>query len=259
MVLAVSGFTIGWAPAMAAEDDPVVVWPSGPLEVIVASGGPIAAADASAMVGRAIAYDDPRSERTGAAAPAHTLRIVGARLADGGRTLVLATDPNPIPALYRLPWPPGRADAASAVTYDLSGAEAAWSEGENPAGEPSWTLWWPALDPEAARRVARVSRRHEAALATLDRPGRLVLSAWVRLPAGQVTFRVRSSRPIEELTLGDAQATVRPTEALATVAARGEPVFLMMTVRTGAGEGPLRIEAGYRVAGEAADHPIDRG
>jgi putative heme-binding domain-containing protein len=252
---------------------PVAVWPPGPLEVIAAFERPVTPEAAKSMIGRTIAYEDIRGDRPeppAAPRPAGRLRIVGARLVDDGRTLVLATDPHPWPARYLLPLPGDREPAASkglpisTVPYDLSGAEAVWYEGEIPAGEPKWSGWWPSLDLDFTRRLTRGSRLHEAGLPLLDRSGRLVLSSWVRLPSGKVTLRVQSARPIEEGMLGDAQAVGHPAELDGifeielTVESRGEPLFLTTTLRTGDPGGRFQIKATYRVAAEADVYPIER-
>jgi putative heme-binding domain-containing protein len=90
------------------------------------------------------------------------------------------------------------------------------------------------------------------------------LSTWVRLPAGKVTLRVQSTRPIEEAMLGDAQAVGHAGDpedifqAELTVESRGEPLFLMTTLRTGDAGRPLQIKATYRMAAEVEGRPIER-
>src|SRR5262245_12064763 len=157
LVLVVGGVTTtlgqGTAPAhREPAPRPVAVWPPGPLEVIAAFEKPVDPAVATSMIGRTIAYEDIRGDRPeppAAPGPAGRLRIVGARLVDDGRTLVLATDPHPRPARYLLPLSGDRVQAASkslpisTAPYDLSGAEAVWYEGDPPAGEPKWSGWWP--------------------------------------------------------------------------------------------------------------------
>jgi putative heme-binding domain-containing protein len=241
---------------------PVAIWPPGPLEVVAAFDRPLESAAAKAMIGRTIPYHDIREDAPGQpppSRPAGTLRIVGARLLDDGRTLVLATDPHPRVARYLLPLP------GATIPYDLSGVEAAWSEGDDPGEAPKWSGWWPALDFEATRRLTRGSRPHESAHSLFSRPGRLVLSTWIRLPPGRVTLRLESSGPIEEALLGDAQASgpdaeprddIHRTEL--TAASHGEPLFLTITIRTGAGGNPFSTRATYRPSGQAADRPIER-
>ncbi len=241
---------------------PVAVWPSGPLEVIAAFGRPIDPDAAQAMIGRTIPYHDIREDDSGpppSSRPAGRLRIVGARRLDDGRTLALATDPHPRAARYLLPL------ASTMVPYDLSGAEAAWSEGDDPGEGPKWSGWWPSLDLDETRRLTRGSRPHETGLALFSRPGRLVLGAWVRLPSGKVTLRIESSRPIEEAMLGEAQAPgpgaasrgeLHRTEL--AVESRGEPLFLTMTVRTGAGGRPFSLKVSDGPTGQPSDRPIGR-
>ncbi len=189
--------------------------------------------------------------------PIGSLRIVDARLIDGGRTLVLATDPHPRVARYRLP--------LSTAEYDLSGVEAAWSERDDPADEPRWSGWWPELDTEPTRRLARDSKPHEAGLALLSRPGRLTLSTLIRLPEGRVTLRLDASGPIEEATLGDAQAGESAPDprdgsfhTSMTVESKGEPLFFTTTVKTGANARPFSFKATDHPAAEKTDHPIGR-
>jgi putative heme-binding domain-containing protein len=260
---AADGFTQEAATADPnALPGPVAVWPTGPLEVIAAFDRPVDPAAAKAMIGRTIPYDDTGGNGPGApphSRPAGHLRIVGARPLDGGHTIVLATDPHPRVARYLLPLP------GAPVPYDLTGAEAAWSEGDAPAGEPKWSGWWPSLDPDATRRLTNGSAPHETGLALLSRQGRLAVSAWVRLPPGKVTLRIESSGPIEEAMLGDAQAgspTPEPKGRLhraeLAVESRGEPLFLTMTIRTGAGGMPFTLNASRRTAGEPTDRPVER-
>jgi putative heme-binding domain-containing protein len=242
---------------------PVAVWPPGPLEVIAAFDRPIDPAQAKAMIGQTISYSDARtdvpSQEPTVAKPAGTLRIVAARLIDDGRTLVLSTDPHPRVARYLLPLP------RVTTSYDLTGIEATWSEPGDPAAGPKWSGWWPSMDLDATRRLTRGSHSHETGLALLSRAGRLLLSTWVRLPPGKVALRVESSWPLEEFMLGDAQFAKPAREpkdgdhrAELAVESRGEPLFLTLTIRTGAGGRPFSLRASYRPPGELADRPLER-
>ncbi len=259
LILGLAVFARSQGPGGSGRDTParpLVVWPPGPLEVIATFERPVDPSAAKAMVGRTIPYHDPA---TGGSRPAGSLRIVGARLADEGRTLILATDPHPRVAQYRLLL----ADATT--SYDLSGVAAAWSEPDDPGAGPKWSGWWPSLDLDATRRLIRASRPHETGLDFLSRPGLLLLNAWVRLPAGKVAFRVESSAPFEEFTLGDAQSPPtdkEPRDGLhrseVAVESRGEPLFLTLSVRTGAGRRPISLRATYRPSGEPADRALER-
>ncbi len=87
---------------------PVVVWPSGPLDVVAAfdkAVDPAAAGRLSARASLTSSQAEPAGDRDPSPRPSGALRIVGARLTDAGRTLTLATDPHPRLARYVLPLP----------------------------------------------------------------------------------------------------------------------------------------------------------
>ncbi len=263
---------INTGPVIASR--PVAVWPSGPLDVVAAFDKAVNPATATSLVNQNIPYFQPEGPADGGVASPRrlgSLRIVGARLADDGRTLTLATDPHPALARYVLPLPAtggSHATKGSAVgetSYDLFGVEAAWSAEGSPDAQPPWTGWWPVLDLEAMRRLTRSSKRHEDGLALLAKPGRLVLGALVRLPKGSVTVRIGSSQPIDEAIVGDVQAEMAapsaPAEshcALLKVPSEGEPLFLSITCRTAANSQPFSLRASYRTGEEKTDHALER-
>lgn len=162
---------------------------AGPIEVRIHNATPITPAQAEAFVGRSIAF-------TAIGAPANTpplgrLAIAGARLADGNRTLILATDPHPFQAAYRLEFP--EALARTPVVYTIHGAEASWAEGDG-QGEPAWTVSLPAFG---------TSTLAPTQTASLAKPGQLTLRSRVVLPAGRTaTFHLTASAPFEAI-LGD--------------------------------------------------------
>jgi len=250
-----------------------VVWPSGPLEVIAAFDRSVDPSVSRSLVGKSIAYfkHEGQVNDRAPARPWGSLRIVGSRLIDDGRTLILATDPHPRLARYVLPAlttegnPAVTRPVADGPTYDLSGVEVAWSQEGDSGDRPRWTGWWPLLDLEAIRRLTLGSKRHEEGLALLSRPGRLALGTFVRLPRGTVTLRLEASQPIEEASLGDAQAELAPPRspggphrALMTVASGGDPLFLTITLRTGAYDRPFSLKTSYQVGEEKIDYAIDR-
>src|SRR5262249_11408176 len=134
--------------------------------------------------------DGPSRGEGRAVQPAGSIRIAGARLTDGRRTLVLATDPHPRVARFQLP--PLAESQIVAVSrrdqqtgsYDLSGVELAWSPDGAAGDEGRVIAWWPAIDVESTKRQTRGSTRHEVFEALLTKPGRVVVSTLVRLPAG---------------------------------------------------------------------------
>jgi putative heme-binding domain-containing protein len=251
------------------------VWPSGPLDVVVAFDNAVDPAAASELVGKSITYFEPArptGDRAGAPGPSGALRIVGARLTDAGRTLTLATDPHPSLARYVLP----RTEPATNLTakalfggessYDLSGLEATWTPNSGQDAQPLWTGWWPLVDLEATRRLTRGSKRHDDGLALLAKPGRLALGTLVRLPEGDVSVRIESSQPIEEAILGEAQAEMTAPgastdrhRAVLKVRSQGEPLFMSITCRTASNARPFSLTASYRLGDAQTDHELERG
>ncbi|MFI5461699.1 MAG: rhodanese-like domain-containing protein [Isosphaerales bacterium] len=253
---------------------PVAIWPSGPLEVVAAFDTAIDPAVATSLLGKSIPYFVPvgtTRDRTASPRPSGALRIVGARLTDDDRTLILATDPHPRMARYLLPLSPVSGIRQSAiaddagVAYDLSGAVADWSREGDPDGEPRWSGWWPLLDSESARLATRGSKRHEAGLELLSKPGRLVLSTLLRLPPGSFILRLDAAGPIEDASAGDVQAEAAGPvsqdalhHAELAVPSRGEPIFLTITVRTGQSGRPFSLKVTYRSSDEKTPHALER-
>jgi len=192
-------------------------------------------------------------------------------LTDDARTLILATDPHPRVARYLLPLSPAngiRQSTASddaGVAYDLSGALAVWSREGDPDDAPVWSGWWPLLDSESTRLVTRGSKRHEAGLAHLSKPGRLVLSTLVRLPPGSFVLCLDAAGPIEEASAGDVQAEASGPASPdgfhhveLAVPSQGEPIFLTITTRTGQNGRPFTLKVSYRSSDEKTVHALAR-
>jgi putative heme-binding domain-containing protein len=242
---------------------PIAVWAAGPLEVIAAFERPVDQSLAQSLAGKDIPFFELNrsdSGRTTSSKPIGTIHIAGTRLADDGRTMILATDPHPRAARYVLPLP---AVEGAKVTYDLSGVEATWSEDEDPVSEARWSGWWPILDSESFRRLSRGSKRHEKGLALFAKRGRLVLSTMVRLPPGSAKLRLVGSAPIVEAVIGEVQADPGDAESkekyhlvTLTVESKGDPLFLTTSLQTGKDERPLGFAVTYRVGAETTDHAL---
>jgi len=253
---------------------PVAIWASGPLEVVAAFDSAVDRAVATSLVGKNIPYFEPAGatkDRTASPRPSGAVRIVGARLTDDARTLILATDPHPRMARYLLPLSPVHGNQQSTptddagVVYDLSGVEAAWSQDGDADGEPAWSGWWPLLDSESTRLRTRGSKRHEAGLKFLEKPGRFVLSTLVRLPAGSFVLRLDASGPIEEALAGDVQAEASGRSSQdglhhveLAVPSKGEPIFLTIAVRTGQNSRPFSLKGSYRSSDEKTRRALTR-
>lgn len=233
----------GWAGGRAEAADPrvVVAYAAGPFEVRITLDRPVGAEVAPALVGRTIAFDESRPTVHSPHVPgsaAGALRIAAARVADDGRTLVLTTDPHPRAATYTLSLPgpgpdPGR---PLQVAYDLTGVEAAWTA-EGKDDSPSWTLWWPTIDPTAVRKRLGGVPGFAGPLALLDRKGKLTLNTLVILRRGPVTLTVAGPAPVEAALNGEGPASADGPAVFRTEAT-GDPTLLSVTVATGAAAGP---------------------
>lgn len=247
-----------------ARDEPsspraVASWPSGPLEVRVAFDRPLDPGAAKSVANGSI----PFAERNAAVGgkpptPLGTLKVAAALLDDDNRTLVLATDPHPFnaafsPSLPGLPAPP---------PYTLGGVQVEF-EGAD-AEKPAWpgSFWWPGLDADGVRDLARGSAEHERFFALLKTPGRLTLRTVLALPKGKVTVRLATSGGLEEPSLGGEVADVKAeggeTSVDLAIESTGDPVELAFDVRTSATGKPFGLRASYRAEGEATARPIPR-
>lgn len=246
------------APAPDAEDSPrpalLLAWPAGPLEVRIAFDRPVGADLARTAVGRTIPFfepDAPGTARSGRPSkPLGLLRIAGARLADEGRTLVLATDPHPREAVYRpdLPGLPG----AGALAYTLGGVETRWSAGDG-EGPPAWTVATANLGLDVLWAEAATSAEHRRAFEDLAKPGRLALSTLVRIPKGRATLRFRADAPFEITSVGVATPSAEVGgrhEAALEVESDGEPIDLAVSLATGRGGRRPALTATFEPEGD---------
>jgi putative heme-binding domain-containing protein len=248
------------------EPQPSAAWATGPLDVVVAFPRPVQPEVARGLVGRSISYTASSGrppDRPAITEPPRTLRIAGARLTDGGHTLLLATDPHPAPTRYALA-PTGNGPAFPAFEYDLSGVEVTWIDDQAADDEPAWKGWWPSLDLASVRVLGQHSVPHERLLGMLSRPGRLTLGTLVKLPANGSGVRIESNRAITEASLGDATAEPqdpakqRPGAITLPDASKGQPQFLSLTVVTGPGP-PLSLCVAHgKASREGPFPPIER-
>ncbi len=234
-------------PARGADPPRLVAaWAAGPMEVRLAWDGPVDEAFAGRLVGRSITFAKPsRPGWDASKTPRGAIKIAAARRADGGRTLVLATDPHPTATSYLL-----RLDDAGGMPaeYSLGGVEASWGTGVE-GDEPSWVEWWPSLDLQDWRALAaRGSAEHAARLADLSKPGRLSIRTLLRLPKGTYAARLWSNVPVEASINGEdalkSSATPRGEYRVElAVESSGDVVDLLATLPTGLGGAPTALRA----------------
>jgi len=138
-----------------------------------------------------------------------------------------------------------------------------WSEEGDDDTHPRSSSWWPRLDSELTRKLARGSSPHDKVFDQLRKRGRLNISTLVRLPKGAVTLRLVCNQPIEEAILGESQgervnAAGGPFQAVAMKCiSLGEPLFLTATMRTGQINEPISVIATYRIGDDMADHALE--
>jgi putative heme-binding domain-containing protein len=255
-LLAGSIAIISAATAIAhAEDfkppEPVALWPSGPLNLVVAFSRPVEPEWARTLVGTSISMLDPTSNRAGDQTSGKALgklHIAGVTRLDGGRTLMLATDPHAAVVSYAIS--PGSGESSNrSWTYDLSGVEVSWSTSKEDEGQgPDWKGWWPDLDLEACRQLFTGSASHERGFGLLDHPGHLALNTLLSLPAGEAVVRIETGGTVSDATLGDEPPAAQASDSKIQfvefpVTSRGDPLFLTLTITTGEKQRPPFLRA----------------
>jgi putative heme-binding domain-containing protein len=220
-----------FATATNAADAPprvVAAWAAGPLEARVRFDKAVGPEVAKGLVGTRIVFGDdvkvgdryvprkpgdppaggPKAETRG------SLRIAAARLDDGGRTLILATDPHSRDAVYALHIPtPINLD----LVYNLRGIDIIKDNGA-PDARPEGSAWWPSFDQAEVPGGLRKT------------PGRLTLKTLLSAPNGKTTIRATASGPVE-ISLGNESAKSdgkHPAEVSADV--EGGVIDLVLTI-----------------------------
>ena len=258
---------------------PVVAWAAGPLEVRVAFDRPLDPSVARKLTGTSIPFGEHvragdrfesikppyRAVEEQGQASRGALKVAAAKLVDGGRTLVLATDPHPGWATYAPTIPGVRSVAGGSagepvdLDYDLSGAEVSWSD-DRATGSPTWTGWWPHLDTDVVRSLTVGSVEHERSLELSKKPGLLSIRSRLRLPKGKTTLRLEASGPIRA-KCGDKEATSSRNDGGSQsvdidVDAGSGSVELSLAVTTGEGGKPVVLHASLRTPGDPIARPL---
>jgi putative heme-binding domain-containing protein len=233
------------------------VWAAGPLEARVGFNRAIDRGIIPSIVGKRIVFGDDvkigdralevtKESRPGGAEPATrgSLSVSAARLDDGGRTLVLATDPHSRDATYALNLP---APMGKSIAYSLRGVDATWYDAKDDA-RPDWKGWSEALEySDATSRLRGWVGVHALPL-KLRSSGRLTYRTLAALPKGKSTVRVRANVPFE-LELGNDSAKSRPDprggqRAEVATDSDGDAIDLTLTIKTD-GKTPIAFKASY--------------
>jgi putative heme-binding domain-containing protein len=182
---------------------PILAWPSGPMEVRVAFDRPVPegmldASKAEITFGEYVRAADRfellkppyKAVQDQGQYPRTNLRVASAHWSSDRRTLILTTDPPShrvsfgltLPLASRVSHGPGSTNAIE-LAYDLTGVEAHW-KGEKDGEE--WKGWLPHLDLEVSRALTKGSPEHAKLFEQLKQPGQLTLETRVVLPSTQI-------------------------------------------------------------------------
>ncbi|WP_435008488.1 c-type cytochrome [Tundrisphaera lichenicola] len=269
LLVVVSWLGSGDVPAAEPPPKAVATWAAGPMEVRVAFDRAVDPSVATGMVGGSVGFgEEPKPGKPDSAGrpggDRGALRIASARLIDEGRTLVLVTDPHPREATYRLTLPglkgAGQAGEGSRVelSYDLSGVEVGWAQGDGE--KPSWSGWWPHVEPEASRVLLAGSAEHDRLWPMVEKPGRLTIRTLVVLPKGEAVLAIEAGSAFEVMLDSESAKSERGGDAhraTIKVESTGEAIGLDLTLETSQGRAPrLRVTTGL---GEAPpESPLPR-
>jgi putative heme-binding domain-containing protein len=206
-------FKITWKEP--ARPRPVLVYPAGPGETVVAFDRPLEPEDSREFVRKSsiefgayvTAGDRFERFRPGyqvvkdqMASPRWELPILSGGLSQDHRSLLLRTAPREQALGYALALGGGWAE----LGFDLTGIEATWSSSDD--GGERWTGWLPHADLRVARAFTRESAEHDRLWSLVERPGTLVLKGRLDLkqmlqPAIQPGSKLDYEYPPETVTL----------------------------------------------------------
>jgi putative heme-binding domain-containing protein len=252
-------FKISWKEPAAVR--PVLAYPAGPGETVVAFGQALDPAQGRDLARKACIEFGPyvtagdRFERyrpgyqvvkNQLAAPRWELPILSAGLSPDGRSLLLRTVAREQAMGYAVTLGNGVAD----LGFDLSGVQATWTSAE---GSEHWSGWIPHADLTAARAFTRDSAEHDRLWSLVDKPGRLVLKTQLDLkqmlqpavqpgssldiayPPEEITVAIRGGLPLQLVADGLAVRSAGNCEAHLTTVPGTAWIPITLTVSTGAG------------------------
>lgn len=261
-------FKISWKDKAAPQ--PVLAWPSGPGETVVAYDRPLDPASVrdlarkAGMESGAFVTEGDRFERfrpgyqvvkNQMKAPRFEHPLLSAALGADRRTLLLRTAPREAAVGYALSLP-GTVELA----YDLSGVEAEWTASE---GGERWKGWLPHADLAVARAFTRGSADHDRLWTLLERSGRLRLGGQLDLsqmlqPAVQPGSTLDFEYPAEQVTLDLKSGTpLQPEGGLAALGERDarlalKPGAAWIPLAFSIGTGPgTRLDVSWHTAEDA--------
>ena len=252
-------FRIRYVDATAPQ--PVVAWPTSPLEVRVAFDRPVTEAwrKESAAVELSYGENVRAGDRFESLKPPYaaveeqwkshrgTLHSAGARWSDDGRMLSIATDPHPLRAGYSLmiPMAPGDPTLPIDMEYSLHGVQATWRGAA--VQEDASKIWLPHIDLNVARELAIGSAEHEQWFPKLRQPGELSIEGTVELPSA-ATLTITADRRFElqvDAGMATASRAMESGHIAAVAVDSGGRSFQFVAMTS---EEPIQIHASYHTA-----------
>jgi len=228
---------------------PVIAWPTGPLEVKVAFDRPVAGdAQGATLEGGEFVRAGDRFEtiRPGykvvaeqQRSPRHPLRVTSIRASEDRRMLTLLTGAHPWRASYGLSVP----GAGVEVDYETSGLEAEWTPDAGAAAP--WKGWLPHPTLAVSQAWTRGSKLHEALASVWSRSGRLTLQGQYFPPAAGGVLVADSASPFDVVCGGVERKSERGGDGrqraeIAPPAGAG-PFPFRIALRTGGGDPDFEI------------------
>lgn len=234
---------------------PMFAYTTGPLEARIAFDRPVDPKLLDGLTGQQIEYGKyvraadklevlkPPYEvvKQQEKQPRGKLQISGVKLINGGRTVLLRTDPHPVTGTYALALNEKPAAASGApsqsvfLDYDLTGIQASWT----PTGAQKvvWSGWLPHVDLAVNRSLVGKSADHAKFLELLENPGKLQFHGKIELPKGRVTVRLVANSKCE-LQVGSrsgksARNDNRNHECECTVDSTTQPLSFDASFQTG--------------------------
>ncbi len=279
---------------------PSLVWPAGPAEVRVAFDRPLdpmilrgLAEKARIEFGPFVAAGDRfETLRPGYAtvqqqlsAPRREVPVHGVQITPDRRTLVVSTAPDTTAVPHALTLPglgrPGKTEPADLpqhsqvdLAYDVDGVEVRWQQADN---GPSWTGWWPHVDPVVSREFTRGSADHDNAHTAILQAGRLVLRSRIdlrnmlrpevqpgsrldhQLPPEQVRLLLESSSPLSVSCASASQEKAAASEGLHAIRLSFKPgsqELVPLDISLDKPAGPLRLHISFSTAEDDRPRPL---
>ncbi len=271
---------------------PVIAWSVNPIEMKIAfdkSVNPRLLKTAEVEAGKFVwegnryewifpGYDVVKAEK---ASVRRELKVSRVSVSEDGRTVTLATAPQPGNTRYNITLPNVAAANTSPTTgeqielsCDMGGVQAEWSS--HSSNSATWRGWLPHIDTQVVHTMTAGSASHEQLLRHLQQPGSLIMKTLLLLPGKKVSLRWEGSRSFV-VNCGEQQAFSKKKDgkyvaelnlvaanAPPAAPARGDRVQVLPTTRlpleiqleTGPTDGDFLFDVSYHADFDPHERPL---